>query len=226
MATKEQAEDTYVMAKAFYVLGVKSSNKCYYGSGKVKSDVIDRELEKPLTEKQQKRNDQALKNRQAMLADARSYANNKGKTPYEIGKTLWEQGNTLGNCGEMAAVALYLAIDGVNVPANEVTHWTLRNNVKTGLFSTDTFGHSFAVLGDGTLANSWVVDPWADLWCRLSKFSDKLTDKLKYWTSVGKRIAAPTPEGTCWVEPTNDIITGILGKMAILNKVGAHEKGK
>lgn len=159
-----------------------------------------------------------------MIADRQ--VKNRGKTPYEIGETLWLNGTTLGNCGEMAAVAVYLAIVGAQVPRGEVAHWTLRNRVEGGIFGKDrSFGHSFAVLGDGTPANSWVVDPWADLVCRLSKFSDELAAKLKYWTSMGKRIAAEMPDGTCWVEPTNDMITGILGRSAKWSRVYADEKG-
>lgn len=231
MATEAQAAGTFRLAHEFYKGGEKSTNKSYYGTGKttnwLSQHVINLEEGADPTQKQQGRNAQTLRNMDAARADARSYQINAGKTPYEIGATLYLQQNTRGNCGEMAAVAMYLAYAGAHVPADEITLWTLMRKVKGGFFSKDrSFGHSFAVLGNGEAGESWAVDPWANFYCRVSEFSVTLTRKLEYWTRIGKRIAAEMPEGPCWVEPTNEMITAILGEIVIFDKVGLNEKGR
>ena len=137
-----------------------------------------------------------------------------------IGEALYKQNNTMGNCGEMAAVAIYLAIHVVLVPADEVSMWMFTNTKKGKAFKSDkSFGHSLAVLGKGELTKRWVVDPWAAITCPADKYGGLLSAKLSQWTTDGKRIAA----GGNWVEPTNDLVAGVVsGKF---HEFGANEPG-
>jgi hypothetical protein len=221
MVTPAQAAETYSKARAFYKGGAKASNKAYFATGEVSPDKIEIDEGQTLDEDQQKRNNQTLQNLKDMAGQGRSYEKNKGKSPYQAGSEFYNSKNTFGNCGEMAAVAVYIAVAIVHADPDEVEHWTL-SNTQYGLLGwlgpARKFGHSFAVLGKGKDTERWVVDPWADLCCMLDKFADMLKFKLDAWTGQGKRIAA----GGSWVEPTNALVTGILGRSAF-DRVGAHE---
>lgn len=237
MVTKDQASSTYLKAREFYKGGSKSSNKSYYGTGHTADPTpfsfgyamnfkIDIEPGRTLTEKQKNRNEATLQNMQTMHNESRTQSQNTGKTPYELGAELFNQNNTRGNCGEMAAVAVYIAVAEVHIPTDEVSFVTLTNTVEGGFFSKNrSFGHSFALLGK-VKPDRWVVDPWAGVCCRLSEYTDALNIKLHNWTQQGKRIACHIPDGHCWVEPTNDMVTGILAKSAKYLEVGATQKGQ
>jgi hypothetical protein len=221
MATEEQAIRTYDLTRAFYKRQAKSSNKAYFATGKFTSKSIGLDKGTTLDGDQQTRNDMTLQNIKDMLKQNRSTSSHAGKTPFEIGEALYKQGVTLGNCGEMAAVAIYLAITVVLVPAGDVSMWqfTKTKKGKSIVSSDKTFGHSLAVLGKGKLTERWAVDPWAGEVCSASEYSEHLSEKMKQWTAEGKRIAA----GGNWVEPTNDLVSGVLsGKFS---EFEANQKG-
>jgi len=231
MATEAQARQTFELAREFYKGGDKSNNKSYFGTGRafdrffgVSTPKLNIEPGAALSDKQTARNYRMLENLSMDPTAGRSVV---GTTPFEFGMTLYVQNDTRGNCGEMAALAVYCAVAGVHVPADEVSMMTSTNTVDGGFFGggVRSFGHSFAVLGRGPNAARWVVDPWAGVWCSLDNYATELTAQLRDWLNKGKRIAAPMKDGMCWVEPTNDIVTGILTKNARWQEVGANQKG-
>jgi len=213
MSFEAQAEWTLELTRKFYKHGGKSNNKSYRGTGPAWSrsffgastPKIEIEPGAILSNEQKARNAKTLKNMKDMYL--RSNTEFKGRTPFDIGQTLYQENDTQGNCGEMAAVAVYLAVRENNVPADEVSLCSLTNKVNEASFS-----HNFAVLGTGpNRAARWVVDPWAAVCCSMDKYGDKLTKRLNDWLINGKRIAAETSKGNVyWVEPTNDMVTGIL----------------
>lgn len=216
MVTKEQALDCFDRVRAFYKGGEKSSNKKYDEKGQNFDD------------KQKARNAQQKASAAKMLEMGRSYKKFSGRTPLEIGGELHGQKSTLGNCGEMAAVAMHIAVTDVHLNADEVSMATLTHKQTSGKFLFKTkrsFGHTFALLGKGKNDERWVVDPWAGECCKLSEYPQRLKAKLYNWEVEGKRIHVNLEDGAAWVEPTHPMVMGVLDKGARWSEVGARQAG-
>jgi len=210
MVTAAQAQDTYDRVRRFYKGGDKSWNKSYFGTGRQQTlqwtgwkgfayrPNIDIEPGQVPSAKQKSRNDQTLENLKNMMDGGVAWRN-AGMSPHLRGEILYNQRNTRGNCGEMAVVAMYIAVTQVGgINSDEVFEWTMTNPAAN-------FGHSFAVLGKpGT--QEWVVDPWAGVWCDRNNYQVMLTNKLGQWLTDGKRIGA----AGAWVQPTNPLVAGIF----------------
>jgi hypothetical protein len=203
MVTRTQAENTLSEVRAFYKHDLKSSNKAYINSSfglTLSNNNIS----------------------QSRLISEANRAKFKGKTPYQIGAYLHRQRNgaRAGNCGEMAAVAVYLAIKNYNVSMDEAFLWTL--TAPGGLLVQGGFGHSVAFLGDETAKqNGWLVDPWCNLCCSFADYRQALNLKLLEWKTEGKRIMVPGLRGG-WLEPTHQAITGILAANSKFFSLGAE----
>jgi hypothetical protein len=133
-------------ARKFFKRGLKSSNKSYYGFGKVADKLIDAQAP-PLRQTQQVRNFNAPLAGELLAITRGEY---KGRTPFEIGQERYNAGITAGNCGEMACVALYIAINTYAVDKEEVVLQLVEYKHTHGvpLFRTeDYFAHQFVALG-------------------------------------------------------------------------------
>jgi hypothetical protein len=179
MATEAQARETWDTVHKFYKRGIKSSNKTYVRSG---PDMIYSE---EVLEKHKRRKDNA----ELSLARRQNFG---GQLAEVAGASLYNSGNTAGNCGEMALVAMFVAVNYHHVQRAEVVHVTAKNtNHKAYSFKgeiTLDFGHSWIEIGP-TLGVTWVVDPWADLWCRKDQFPQMMAVQLQKWTDQGKRLS-------------------------------------
>ena len=200
--------------RPFYKDGAKSSNKAYYLTGRPSEPKLEPNVK--LTAAQANRNQQTEQNIRDATHANRDFKASAGKTPYSLGQQLYNQGNTRGNCGEMAAVAMYRACyPPCSLSVDEIWMLTLISQELAPLrFSKIQFGHTVAVLGRENEASDarWVVDPWANICCTMSKYSETIMKKLTQWQTQGKRIAAQTQTGLCWVQPLHGMVVGIVGR--------------
>jgi hypothetical protein len=203
MVTQTQAENTLSEVRAFYKHDLKAANKAYindsYGLTLSTNNIS-----------------------QSRLISKANRDKLKGKTPYEIGAYLHRQrsGTRAGNCGEMAAVAIYLAIENYDVSMDQVFLWTFI--APGGVLVQGGFGHSVAFFGDEKAKQGWVVDAWCNLCCGYSDYNRALNRKLLEWKSEGKRIMVPGLRGG-WLEPTHQAITGILAANSKFISLGADK---
>lgn len=107
-----------------------------------------------------------------------------------------------GNCGEMAALSREI----INRSGGRAYEW----------FASDS--HAFTVVGGPSIkpegsvnfaepqwADAWIVDPWADIACPASEYTQKLEQTLQKWTKDGWKIMAGandamSPTDTQWLD--------------------------
>lgn len=216
MVTKDQAEKTHTLAREFYKGQDKAWNKAYWTTGSA-GQTSEIENSATPTKKQLVRNQQVAQNYADMVKAGRD---SPKEPPVQWGQKLYNAQRRIGNCGEMAAVAIYIAVNQVHIDPKEAWMWTLWNNRKAPFFSSKkdaSFGHTFALLGaeNDKMDQKWVVDPWSNVCCTLAEYKKTLTDKLEEWSGEGKRIAANTEDGYCWVDPKNKLITDVLNAQKV-----------
>ncbi len=209
--TQSIARMTLQATRDFYKGQVKSANKAYdiegkvkYKAGTVKRDTIV--LPGSAAD---------IRDRNAALAEdvlGSLRDEMKGKSPLEAGGILFKtRGPRAGNCGEMACVAIHIAHVFGGVPAAK-----LYLKYVEGKASKFGFSHQFMLmtkLDDDTSQNppnatgpqhtSWVVDPWANICCRLADFATEFDAQMTHWTRVGKRIHAKKGHAAMWCEPSH-----------------------
>ena len=106
----------------------------------------------------------------------------------EYGHYVLSQAQRLGNCYEMASAAAYLTL-----LRDAGTPWEVS-------FDGD-FDHSLIVVTDGReptvdkVGNcrlqsfeAWVIDPWANVCCRLQEYEQEFTVQMKQWSKMSKAV--------------------------------------
>jgi len=183
MVTLTQAQTAFGNTRRFFAPGEKSSNKRYFGTGGFFETVTlfaaTQGTTKPLTfdaaeaRVQRRETNRVLSSRlntdPSSPPDKPKPVSYPGKTPLEIGQIRVNGGMRSGNCGIMAAVAIYFAsLEGVL--ATDMWHVTATNpttnSYAPGIWGRNmSFGHSWAKLGTDTTGGPFVVDPWAGVVC-------------------------------------------------------------
>jgi hypothetical protein len=207
MVTYAQANGTLTRVRSFYKNGIKSSNKAYTTDQKSLIPPV------PTLQKHVTRNANIAISERALPGHRTAGA--EKWTPYVAGGDLLHSGDTAGNCGEMACVALYVAISEQGVPRQEAFLWTLTAQQGWLPPVQGGFGHSVAFLGSiNDVDNGWIVDPWCNLCKHPDDYRDtSLTARLIQWEGQGKRIRVPGLLGG-WLNPTHAAITNILARDA------------
>jgi hypothetical protein len=147
-------------------------------------------------------------------------------TVLEAGKLLYEyaymnSAKWYGNCGEQAAIALYLCQRNFYITSRDLFLVSM---------AKPKFQHSLAAFGDPRQdPTAAFCDPWMNIACVFSDYPKLARQKLVEWTGKLKRIASGTyTRGlgpfarTCvnWMEPTNDDVMGFWdGKFSIWNSL-------
>jgi hypothetical protein len=187
MVTFAKARGVYTRTRAFYKGGQKSENKGYYLKG-AHQGALPQEVEwfRDLTDKQKSRNDNILA--VSTLGGAGPTAAERGQSLEVVGGGRYNANITRGNCGMIAAVALYIAIHVEHVVAAEVVHRTAENRNYKSFGSTLTFGHSWLVLGNAA-GPRYCVDAWAGVFCDEVEFAREMRAKFALWHQNGKRVA-------------------------------------
>jgi hypothetical protein len=230
VVTFAQAKNTYDDTRTFFKPGVKSNNKSYYGSGERKlGQPVSTEWFQDLTDDHKKRNANVENSRNMMLQDgSRTIGNvrgtNVGKQVLTVGSERHGAGWNYGNCGEMAMVAMYIAIGLQHVMPAEAVIKTATNGNKTAFGGyTLTFGHSWLVLGQPG-GQQYCVDAWAGVFCDADDYRNDMLHKMGIWASEGKRILVDwnnildNPRHY-WTVPTDEAVTCLLRNDATVNEL-------
>jgi hypothetical protein len=225
MATLQQAQDTLALARAFFKHGEKAANKKYFSYFFQSADHREQTLASV--------RGISLAKAQQMVADrdrnwvaSTQLQNGEGDItaggrlrPLDVGTSIVHAGRRYGNCGHMAAVAIYYARCQQHVPRDQLFMVNVFNpNYTEGILFLQknmTFGHSWALLGNHPRVQgvtNYVVDPWANVVCDQDDFSDELTAALNAWAGQGKRISVNWSDGKAvWTEANDAAILSLLG---------------
>lgn len=106
----------------------------------------------------------------------------------EYGHYVLNQPQRLGNCFEMASAAAYLTL-----LRDAGTPWEVSFDGE--------FDHSMLVVTDGRKPtvdkvrnchrqsfDAWVIDPWANVCCRLQEYEHAFTAQMKVWSKMSKAV--------------------------------------
>lgn len=206
MVDSYTVKSIFEQTREFYQNGVKSNNKCYHGE-ESKMPPTSRFFNWKLSKKQKLRNETVRKTLSSFQATRNSYAK-PGDSLLSVGTTLHSTGNNAGNCGEMACVALHIAIENNHVPVNDVKYCQLDYaNAEDGR----SFNHTFIAIG--TEEGEWIVDPWANVCCKTDEYADQVTAKMKKWNKEGKRLQFVQNEKPYWGSPEDPIMQDLIAPM-------------
>lgn len=172
----------HATVRAYFKGKTKSSNKIY-----PVDDFTDLKMTPLMQEKI------ALRNKNAMMAGLKVGSLRESKAfahrDYtSFGYEVLDQQDVGGNCVEMAAAAAYLV---------------MREHLGTAWFVgiRDPGDHAFCLVDNGVeahpetvagyvtcSADSWVIDPWANVCCRMRDYDKLFSKKMQKWQKQGKRI--------------------------------------
>jgi hypothetical protein len=212
MATAAQAQRAYDDTRDFYKPGVKSSNKRYNGIDPVQTLANEKDIWLITAHNKVLSRD--------INASLSSYLRKdivtQGKTPVQLGAERYGGGYRAGNCGVMAAVAMYRA-QQAGVLATDMWLVTAKNATtvhpqRAG--SNMSFGHSWAQIGTvADLNGPFIVDPWAGVFCPAVAYAATLTTHLGAWQRQGKRIAVQWDNDTNqdWMNANDPAILSLVG---------------
>jgi hypothetical protein len=218
MASETIAKRVFKEARRLYEAGFKSANKNY--------DAAHASWWKRLTGKAERRN------RMQAIADPVLGAL-RDDSPAGIlpaGKYLYDSQVPAANCGDLACLCCYLAYrEGVAADhlAAVVVYTRKAHANQKGA------DHMFAMYGepadleflrtvrgglklsdiDGATAfrgRVFAIDPWANLVCPLDKYPSKAADKMRSWSSYGKRVLWIHLDGITdaeWCQPGGEYLT-------------------
>jgi hypothetical protein len=211
MATAAQAMKAYDETREFYKSGWKSSNKRYNTDDATQTlaDAKDLWMIQAHARVLRRNINAGISSRlQGGFVKA-------GLTPIEFGSAQYNGGHQSGNCGVMAAVAMYRA-QQAGVAEDDMWLVTVYNRTTVnpnGKGSTMEFGHSWAQIGTGADPNGpYVVDPWAGICSQLAAYPGALTLHLNSWQRQGKRIAVQWNNGKQdWLNANDPAILSLVG---------------
>jgi hypothetical protein len=211
MATAAQAQRAYDETREFYKSGWKSSNKRYNTDDATQTLANEKGLWMIQAHaKVLRRNINA-----GISSRLQESFITAGLTPVEFGSAQYHGGHQSGNCGAMAAVAMYRA-QQAGVAEDDMWLVTVRNMTTAnpnGNGSTMTFGHSWAQIGTAANQNGpYIVDPWAGVCCSRAVYPGVLTSHLNAWQRQGKRIAVQWNNSKQdWLNANDPAILSLVG---------------
>lgn len=202
---QETADLVKNMVRDFLKTGLKSTNKLYAKSSeatvykRMKGGV---ESERTVTpEMKAKRLKSAQVEVQLELKKIRdSRAKPSGcKTPLAYGELLCKQGVPIGNCTEMASLAIFfLRVEPVDCYLAQIAD--PGDHVFCVVSPSRPMAESISKIKDE--ANAWVIDPWANIACPAANYMALLRAKFETWNAAGKRVAFKNSTEAGWTSPT------------------------
>ena len=236
MASATQAGNTFTTTRQFFQAGEKSDNKTY-GDGGVEilrplrlAIAAGIDLQAASERVERRGNDRDASSALRLAAERRGLRFN-GRTPIGIGTVRYRQGLRYGNCGIMAAVAMFLANQEQNVAPSDMWLVSVSNpNTTKGWFKKSNlrFGHDYAELGTaGDPGGPFVVDPWAGVCCSLNDYPTVLKSKLDKWASQGKRVAVGWDDGqeNVWTTANDDAILSLVAGNRTEKRIRGDQQG-
>ena len=174
----------HAAVRAYFKGKTKSSNKVY------NADVIDMKSSPAMQEKVTLRNMNAM-GALSLIKDLRRDRKFKSDDILPFGFDVLDQGNVVGNCTEMAAAAAYLVrrenmgtawFVGINPPGDHA--FCLVDNGVDHHPATIGGAKGYSVCS----ADSWVIDPWANVCCKMRDYEATFSQKMREWSRQGKRV--------------------------------------
>jgi hypothetical protein len=183
MAINEaQIRDVHATVRALFKGKTKSANKIY-----LLDKLKDVKITSAMQEKADARNHNAMHAGLQInqLRESKSYT---ARAPTSYGYEVLDQTDLAGNCVEMASAAAYLV---------------MRARIGTAWFVgiRDPGDHVFCLVDNGVSAHpaqikdylicsadSWVIDPWANVCCKMQEYDALFSAKMQKWKKAGKYI--------------------------------------
>ena len=206
--TLEEAIEIKNKVREWFASGGKSGNKAYVAEGSDDPEFPDIDVDSPLVAKGQGGMSKLERRNHNQVIAASSIAQTRVKSDgrysaVEYGEVLWRMKQPCGNCTEMAAVAAWMVSEKV------------APQVYIALVTTDGCGdHVFCIVTKNTGLKwaAWaklgapppamndviVIDPWANVCCKLESFQTDFSATTAGWLKQGKRIAGGGDE---WLAP-------------------------
>lgn len=123
-----------------------------------------------------------------MVSDRKKFLIRPGGTIMGFGFAILNQQELTGNCPEMTAAAAYIA-----TYRKAGTAWWMAIQppgdhafclINSGAQPTAKSVHALSLSG----ADAWVIDPWANVCCRIQDFEQQFIAQMHAWTRKGKYI--------------------------------------
>ena len=174
----------HATVRAYFKGKTKSSNKMY------DEDYIDLKSTPSLKDKITRRNTNR-ENAGLLINQLRRDRKFGADDILPFGFAVLDQEDVAGNCVEMAAAAAYLV---------------KRENIGTAWFAVihQPGDHTFCLVDNGVEdrpetiggargyrvcgGDSWVIDPWANVCCKMRDYDDAFYKKMQDWSKQGKRV--------------------------------------
>jgi hypothetical protein len=201
MPSETQVKAAFEAARKFYSGGFKSANKKYDANKnniswwkRISGKASRRTAVQPLAA--------------ATLRVQRSDRIYNKEDPLGKGRMLYNGKMQAANCGELACVTCFLLLKE-GVPANQLAVASVSTVPPVpGQRSAD---HAFCLYGSNKMLQAlrdqpkfrnldyinkakalrkevYAIDPWANLWCSLDEYTEKMGKKMASWGRYGKRV--------------------------------------
>ena len=187
MATLEVGQEIFEATRTFYRGGLKSDNKAfdedtgisYWDSFMLSSRSLVGDQDAIARLKRIDHNVRLAENR-SKGGTTHLRKGFSGKTLWQVGEELYQQKQTIANCGEMSCVAAH-----IGAMVNK-----LKSIPKEHFFTKWNKGHQFLVIkGDGPTDDiDIVVDPWLNTCCYWGLYEVFALARLEIWAAKGKRV--------------------------------------
>jgi hypothetical protein len=210
---RANAEIAFRRTRELFKISRKSANKKYATTSPVSAAKLSRRTE----------------NQQAALHNLRAYrAMSRHWQPLQIGNDIINMNATglgaevAGNCTEMSCVALaYLRRQGQDIPARIVSiarpgdHVFLLVGGVALLDPADppSSVSALCVRASVTL-DSYVLDPWAGVFCQTRNYFAAFVDKMRKWEGREKEVF----DGSQWARPN----VTYIGANMFLGRINWH----
>ncbi len=184
--------EVHATVRAYFKGRKKSANKIYDTSA---ANFADLKMTPAMQKKIAWRNMNAAKAWDNIKPLRESKAFDTGDM-LSYGFEVLDQLEVAGNCVEMAAAAAYLVVrDKIG------TAWFVGANAPAD--------HAFCLVDDGadqhpetigghkgysvSSSDGWVIDPWANVCCKMRDYDAQFAAKMRQWSAQGKRVRVFRP---------------------------------
>lgn len=181
---EELVRGVHAVVRAHFKGKTKSSNKVY------NADIMDLKSSPAMQEKVTRRNTNAA-SAISRIQDLRRERKFTADDILPLGFEILDHRDVAGNCVEMAAAAAYLVrrenigtawFVGINPPGDHA--FCLVDNGVDHQPETIGGAKGYSVCS----ADSWVIDPWANVCCKMRGYEATFTQKMRDWSRQGKRV--------------------------------------
>lgn len=207
--TETLVREVHATVRAYFKGQKKSANKIYDTKA---TNFADLKMTPAMQKKIDWRNMNAPKASENIKALRESKAFDTGDM-LSYGFEALDQLDVAGNCVEMAAAAAYLVVrDKIG------TAWFVCVNAPGD--------HTFCLVDNGadhrpeaiggykgysvSSSDGWIIDPWANVCCKMRDYDAQFAAKMRQWSAQGKRVRVyrPTDVAISIIDPADPDFLG------------------